>query len=152
MTLIQGYRSLCSQWFKHCPGHNFSLRAWIGIIITELSHLTQRSVMTLIQGHYQRSRSLYTIWLRHRQIVCPSHNFWLSSWIGIIFHGIVTLDSRKCHDLDPKSLVKGQGHYTHRVFLRCPSHNFSMSLWIGMIFNRIVTLGPGKCHDHDSRL
>ena len=45
---------------------------------------------------------------------CPSYNFSLSLWIGIIYHRIVTLDTRKCHDLDhdldPRSLVKGPGH------------------------------------------
>jgi hypothetical protein len=49
-------------------------------------------------------------------IHCAGHKFSLKAWIGIIFHRIVTLDPRKCHDLDPRSLVKGQGQYTHVVF------------------------------------
>jgi hypothetical protein len=40
--------------------------------------------------------------------VCPSHNSWSS-----VFHMIVALDWRKCHDLDSRLLVKGQGHYAH---------------------------------------
>jgi hypothetical protein len=39
-------------------------------------------------------------------------SFPLKAWIGIIFHRIVTLDPRKCQDLDPRSLVKGHDHYT----------------------------------------
>ena len=37
--------------------------------------------------------------------------------MGFMFHRIVKLDTRKSHDLDneldPRSLVNGQGHYTH---------------------------------------
>jgi hypothetical protein len=87
------------------------------------------------------------IWFKH----CPGHNLSLKAWIGIMFHRIVTLDPRKCHDPDPRSLVKGQGHYIHSGFLHSPSHNFSLSLCIGIIFSRIVTLYPWKCHDLDPR-
>jgi hypothetical protein len=76
---------------------------------TEFLHRTLESVMTLIQGHWSKVKVTIPIVFWH----CPSHNFSLSLWFGIIFPRIVTLDQRKCYDLDPRSLVKGQGHYTH---------------------------------------
>jgi hypothetical protein len=79
--------------------------------------------MTLIQGYCSEVKVTVIIkWFKHS----PGHKFSLKAWIGITFHRIITLDPRKCHDLDPTSLVKGQGHYTHSGF-RHPSHNFSLS-------------------------
>jgi hypothetical protein len=80
------------------------------------------------------------------------HRFSLKAWIGIVYLRIVTLDQRKCYNLDPRSLVKGQCHYTHSGFWHCLCHNFSLSSWTGIIFYRIVTLDPRKCHYLDSRL
>ena len=44
---------------------------------------------------------------------CPGHSSSLPCWIWIIFHTIVVHDSRVCHDLEPRSYLKGQGHSTH---------------------------------------
>jgi hypothetical protein len=60
------------------------------------------------------------------------------------------MDLRKCHDLDPRLLVKGQGRYAHNGFKHSPGHKFSMKEWIE-IFHRIVTLDPRKYHDLDPR-
>ena len=56
-----------------------------------------------------RSRSQCT----HTQNSRPGHNSSLPSWIWIIFHTIVVHDPRVCHDLEPRSYLKGQGHSAH---------------------------------------
>ena len=67
-----------------------------------------------------------------------------------MFHTIVALDPRKCHGVEPRSLVKGQGHNA-QWFLLCPDHKFSPSAWIGIIFHRTVGLDPRKCRDLEPR-
>jgi hypothetical protein len=67
--------------------------------------------MTLIQGC--RSKVKVTA---YNGLNIVRAMFSLKAWSGIIFHKIITLDPRKCHDLDPRSLVKGQGQYIQSSF------------------------------------
>ena len=64
--------------------------------------------MTLIQGYWSKVKVTVLIMVKQ----CPGHTFSVKAWIGLIIHKVITLDPRKCQDFDPRSLVRGQGHYT----------------------------------------
>ena len=82
--------------------------------------------------------------------LCPGHNFLTPCPIWIIFHTIIVHDPRMCHDLDPRSYLQGQGHWTHTQKL-CPGHNSSLPCWIWIIFHTSVVHDPRVCHDLDPR-
>jgi hypothetical protein len=101
--------SLCSKWFKHCSGHKFSLKAWIGLMCHRYATLDPRKCTTLIQGHLSKVK--VTIHIMVKQIVYSGLNSYPSLSVWTLFHRILALDSRTWHYLDRKLFVKGQGHY-----------------------------------------
>ena len=109
--------------------------------ISQLFSMTQGCVMSLTQGHTSKVK------VTHTQILYPGHNSSLPCWIWIIFHTIVVHDQRKCHDLDPRSHIQGQGQIAHITKYVCPGDNSSLPCWIWIIFHTIVVHDPRVCHD-----
>ena len=69
--------------------------------------MTQRCVMTLTQGFISKVKVTVHTYPK------SGHNSSLSSVTLIIFYTIVFHDPRMCHDFDPRSYLRSQGHSAH---------------------------------------
>ena len=104
--ISQMSRSQYTHTQNMCPGHYSSLPSWIWIIFHTYCSWPKGVSWPWHKVISPRSRCIHT---KNRW---PGHNFSLPSWMWIIFHTIVVYDPRVCHDLDPGTYLKCQGHST----------------------------------------
>ena len=77
---------------------------------TQLLSMTQGCVMALTPDHISKVKVTVHI---YRESVSGGLYSSLPSWNWIIFYTIVVHDPRVCHDLAPRSYLRGHGHSAH---------------------------------------